>query len=201
MGDSPKKTWKASLSGDFVLNFPIYVGCSYGLFTKSGELGQTFWPPHPLPIPDKERYELKRQWDVWWNAIVMYKSQSKGQGFRYSPGMGLADQQFSDLEGDLLRQACVDNWPAFNRWWNMPAGGQIAMYYWESVPRIERYMQKLEQLHGSLKSSLSLVVDLIYTGLDAPIEPEEGYLIIPVDGPYLLKEEWWLKMLSRYFSD
>ncbi|WP_433944473.1 hypothetical protein [Paenibacillus sp. SN-8-1] len=193
--------WVIGLSGEYMLNFPIYVGCMYGLFTESGEGHQRFWPAPKDPVmEEKDKLVLKQQWDKWWDRLVMLLANNYAiRSHQLGPGIGLAERHFSDIEGDLLRQCCIDSWPAFIEWWNMPAGGQMAMYYWEGFPRVNKYVEEYERMVGRKIKPFSLSVNLVYAGITAPIEPVTDYIIMPIDGPYLISKDWWLERFKQRY--
>ncbi|MNU68651.1 hypothetical protein D3C71_580230 [compost metagenome] len=193
--------WIIGLSGEYKLNFPIYVGCVYGLFVESGEEHQRLWPaPKDLVMEDKDKRALKEQWDQWWNRVVMLLANNyANKSYELGPGIGIPENHFDDIEGNLLRQCCIDSWPAFVEWWNMPAGGQVAMYYWENFPRVNKYVEEYEQLAGRKIKPFSMSVNLVYTGITAPIEPVNGYIIMPIDGPYLITKDWWLERFKQRY--
>ncbi|RUT33419.1 hypothetical protein EJP77_07155 [Paenibacillus zeisoli] len=198
--ESPS-SWTIGLSGEYILNFPIYVGCVYGLFIGSGEGHQRLWPaPKALVMDDIDKLALKQQWDQWWNQVVMLlANRFRNKSDRPNLGMGLAEYHFSDIDGELLRQCCMDSWPAFVHWWNSPAGGQVAMYYWEGFPKVERYVEEYEELVGRKVKPFALSVNLIYTGIPAPMEPVPDYIIMPIDGSFLLNKDWWLDRFKQRY--
>lgn len=193
--------WTIGLSGEYILNFPIYVGCVYGLFVDSGKEHQRLWPtPKDPGLGEKDKLDLKEQWDQWWNQVVMLLASSyRNKTDRPVLGIGLAEYHFSDIDGELLRQCCMDSWPAFEHWWNSPAGGQVAMYYWENFPKVNRYVEEYEELAGRKVKPFVLSVNLVYTGIAAPLEPVEGYIIMPIDGPYLGSKDWWLDRFKQRY--
>lgn len=47
-----------------------------------------------------------------------------------------------------VKDMLINMWPSFINWWNMPAGGQTAMNYWEVKPDLIAFVQEFKNLAG-----------------------------------------------------
>lgn len=184
--------WHISISGDYGLNFAAYVGCSLGALR--GPEGQHLWPlssaVHPLPVSDPLILSYKQ----WWEGLVQYKAeciQAGKHAFLHQP------PGFADIADAALREYCAGQWPAFIEWWNMEAGGQIAMQYWEGAPDIYNYINEFELQTGRGVGAFTLQIDLVY-GIAEPVKPLKGYLVVPPGYKHLVNRQWWLTLLHEY---
>ncbi|MEC0368604.1 hypothetical protein [Paenibacillus chibensis] len=179
-------SWRVCLSGDTDLNFLIYTATAYGLFDEKDSV----WPPARLfEVSAAVVDELKVQWASRWNQTMEYRAHGSQGGSVFVP-------PFEKVEQPELREALIQAFPSFIRWWQMPAGGQNAMYAWEDKPNISSYVRELETELGRDHLSFCLNVDLVYGGIREPIEIGEEYMVMPIRGEYMLNKEWWKKKLA-----
>lgn len=184
------ESWTVRITSDLELNFLIYVACSFGLF-ESGTRDMDNWSTERILMDEHEIQNLKVQWNSCWNQSIIKKLDTK-------TGV-LGFPNFKTIEYSELRMVCSRVWKSFIIWWNMPAGGQCAMYYWEDKPDILKYVQEYENQVGRRIKTFHLNIDLIYTGFDKPIEVNDEYIIMPVRSEYLLKPDWWVRRFKERY--
>ncbi|MFC4777922.1 hypothetical protein ACFO9Q_14070 [Paenibacillus sp. GCM10023252] len=188
------QSWNVWTSGDEVLNFCIYVGCAYGVFESHDRNRYSCWPNQSLLRAEDDLMTIKQNWHQWWTKVVAMKADRVVRK-QYPASPALVAPYFT-AECPILRACCERAWEPFQQWWYMPAGGQSAIYYWESAPHIPSYISEFEREMGRKSKPFQLQIDLVYTGLNNPIEPAPNYIIFPV-GPLLIDKEWWMERLRR----
>jgi hypothetical protein len=187
-------TWTIRIGGDYILNFLIYVGSSLRIL--QGPQGQHIWP-YPLHGEgEKDNQKLREPWDIWWNQAVKQKMAHE----RGERGTFMSDPPyFHDIPDTRLREFCIRVWPVYIHWWNMPAGGQHAMNYWENFPKVQEYVEEFERKARRAIKPFSLHIELIYAGFEEPIEPASDFVIMPLQSKFLMEKDWWLKrFIERY---
>ncbi len=185
----PRNDWRVCLSGEMDLNFMIYTATAYGLFAEKDSI----WPPEKLfekPVSFVEK--LQTQWNAWWNQILKDKAQGLRDGF---PMIAVVPP-FEKVEQPELREALLQSWPSFHRWWRMSAGGHNAMFSWEDRPNIDSYIYEVKKELGREYLSFRINMDLVYGGIPEPIEVGEDYMVVPVHTNYILNKDWWKQILA-----
>jgi hypothetical protein len=209
---SDPDSWSVCISSDVKLNFLVYVARAYSIcdeyFDKHGA-----WPDRQVVLPEQLHQELEAQWNDFWEGSIQRKAEAKflqnaaSKSQTPDPAVShtlfahlnhscaspfvLEPPHFAAIEHQGLREALAAQWPCFIQWWNMPAGGQAAMHYWEGKPDIIRYVQEFEMEVGRRIQPFHLNVDLIYNGPTKPIEVTDEYVIMPIRTDYLMKKHWW----------
>lgn len=77
----------------------------------------------------------------------------------------------------------------------MPAGGNTAMFFWESSDQVGQYVREFEQQANRRARPFRLKVDLVYTGLDHLIEVSDEYVIMPLRSPHE-NRSWWTQKIN-----
>lgn len=205
---SDPNSWSVCVSSDVELNFLVYVARAYSIcdeyFDKHGA-----WPNRQVSLPDQLHQELETQWHDFWNGSIQQKAEAKIQqraalksrskdqievahlNHNHVSPFVLDQPYFEAIQQQELREALIEQWPSFIQWWNMPAGGQAAMHYWEHIPDLIRYVREFEIEAGRPIQSFHLDVELIYNGPYKPIEVTDEYVIMPIRTAYLMKPDWW----------
>lgn len=189
-----KNSWSVCLSGDFDLNFLMFVASAHGLLTE--EFEESTWPSSQFLSAGQSNQRFNEQWKELWNQSIYKKGllKEKNQG-----SIVLDPPNFLTIKEEEVKAVLINLWPSFNRWWNMPAGGQIAMNYWEAKPDIMAFVQEFESHVGREIKSFNLHVELVYTGLKEPIEVNKQYIIMPIKAEYLLKKDWWITRFKEHY--
>ncbi|PZT53234.1 hypothetical protein [Paenibacillus silvae] len=209
---SASNSWTVCVSSDVELNFLVYVARAYSIcdeyFDKHGA-----WPNRQVSLSDQLHHELETQWQDFWNGSIQLKAEAKIQqkaalesqapdlavshpmcaqlNHNHVSPFVLDQPYFEAIQHRGLREALAAQWPSFIQWWNMPAGGQAAMQYWEHIPDLIRYVREFEIEAGRPIQSFHLDVELIYNGPCKPIEVTDEYVIMPIRTDYLMKPDWW----------
>ncbi|MGG3455557.1 hypothetical protein [Paenibacillus rhizolycopersici] len=186
-------SWSITISGEFDLNFLMYVASINGLLSEEFEEGT--WPSKQFLSAVQSNPKCKEQWKEIWNKSIYQKGLLKANNQGH---IILDPPDFSTINGEI-KAVLVQMWPSFISWWNMPAGGQTAMHYWESIPDIMSFVQEFERQVGREIRPFQLHIDLVYTGLKKPIEVNEHYIIMPIKTEYLLKKDWWIKKFKENY--
>lgn len=187
-------TWTICFSGDYDLNFLMFVASAHGLLTD--EFGEDTWPGSQFSSGGRSNEKFKGQWNELWKQCIYKKGLIKS-GIQRS--LILDPPEFSMITDKNVRAVLIHMWPSFIKWWNMPAGGQAAMNYWEGAPNLLSYVQEFESQIGRKIKPFKLDIDLVYTGLREPIEVNEQYMIMPVKIDYLLNRDWWMKRFEERY--
>jgi len=183
-----EQAWQVRITSDMELNFLIYVACYYGLLIEGNEL----WPDPAVQLEDDQRKELNTSWRQFWDESLLTKA-------KHPHSYMLSPPHFNTIDCSLLRDSFDSAWPSFIRWWLMPAGGQLALNYWESQPFVTAYVQEFEREAGRPIRPFKLVVDLVYAGISEPVEVSDDYVIMPVSSKYLMKKDWWLRRFKERY--
>ncbi|HBU81617.1 MAG TPA: hypothetical protein DEF35_08250 [Paenibacillus sp.] len=187
-------SWTICISGEYDLNFLMFVASACGLLTDEFEEG--VWPEsQPLNV-EQSNEKFKEQWKELWNQSISKKGERKRGNHQ---NLIIDPPDFSMIKEENLKAVLINMWPSFIKWWNMPAGGQMAMHYWEANPDLLTFVQEFESQVGREIKPFRLDVDLVYTGLREPIEVNEQFIIMPIKSEYLLKKDWWIKRFKEYY--
>ena len=176
------------------MNFLMYVASAHGLLAD--EFGEGTWPTSQSSNGGQSNEKFKAQWKELWNQSIYKKGLLKSGRQK---NLILDPPDFSMIRENDVRNVLINMWPSFIQWWNMPAGGQIAMHYWEGAPDLLSFVQEFESQVGRKIKPFKLDIDLIYTGLREPIEVNEQFMILPIKTEYLLKKDWWIKRFEEHF--
>lgn len=177
------------------LNFAMYVAFSFDILPKDSIFStEQGWTAHHRKISNKKEYDmLVSQWRHWWGELVKFKS-SNGLKPPYSKYYS-SDGTFEVIDSPL-RLRCIEAWPSFFEWWNMPAGGQQGTLYWD---RIDEFSHLINKVKESGISTGPLVVDYIYAGLEDILEITPRYVIMSIHKPQntVYNDTWWLNKIKR----
>ncbi|MBD8497255.1 hypothetical protein [Paenibacillus arenosi] len=187
-------SWSVCISGDYDLNFLMFVGSAHGLLTEG--FGGAVWPTGQFLHAGRSNEKLKEQWIELWNQIIYKKGILKRENQKY---LILDPPKFSMIREEEVKAVLINMWPSFISWWNMPAGGQIALHYWEAKPDIIAFVEEFESQVGSEIKPFKLDIDLVYTGLREPIEVNQQFILMPIKAEYLLEKNWWIKRFNDHY--
>ncbi|MEC0129147.1 hypothetical protein [Paenibacillus pabuli] len=187
-------SWTICISGEYDLNFLMFVASACGLLTDEFEEG--VWPNSQFLNVEQSNEKFKEQWKELWNQSISKKGERKRGNHQ---NLIIDPPHFSMIREEDLKAVLIKMWPSFIKWWNMPAGGQIAMHYWEAKPDLLAFVQEFESQVGRKIKPFRLDVDLVYTGLNEPIEVNEQFIIMPIKSEYLMKRDWWIKRFKEYY--
>ncbi|MFS0870371.1 hypothetical protein [Paenibacillus xylanilyticus] len=176
------------------MNFLMFVASAHGLLTEEFEEGT--WPTSQSLNGERSNEKFKEQWKELWEQCI-YKKGLRKRGDMKS--LLMDPPEFSMIREKDVRTVLINMWPSFIKWWNMPAGGQIAMHYWEGAPDLLAFVQEFESHVGRKIKPFKLDIDLVYTGLREPIEVNEQFMIMPIKTEYLLKRDWWIKRFKEHY--
>ncbi|WP_146752112.1 MULTISPECIES: hypothetical protein [Paenibacillus] len=187
-------SWTICISGEYDLNFIMYVASAHGLLTDGFD--DAAWPNSKSLNVEQSNEKFKEQWKELWNESI-YKKGERRKGKHQN--LIIDPPDFSMIREGDLKAVLINMWPSFIKWWNMPAGGQIAMHYWEAQPDLLAFVQEFESQVGRKINPFRLDVDLVYTGLKAPIEVNEQFIVMPIKLEYLWKKDWWIERFKDYY--
>lgn len=209
-------SWSVCISSDVELNFLVYVARAYGICNTYFHEHST-WPDRQVVLADELHREFETKWQDFWKGSIQQKAEAKIRQTAVSKFRSQAQVKFADLnhnhispfvlnqpefetvEHDGWRNALIEQWPSFIQWWNMPAGGQAAMHYWEGKPDFIRYVREFEMETDRRIQPFHMNVDLIYNGPHEPIEVADDYLIMPIRTEYLMKKDWWAERFREKY--
>lgn len=191
--------WVLHLDSPESLNFAMYIGCSYGLLNnEKGE--NNLWPEKVKTLETDIFNVLQREWKVWWCKLIeeRYCEIQNIQNRIFKKGMFNPPYSFS---GDIsiLDKFCCEIYPSFFKWWEMPAGGKMGLHSFESMysNMISKHIKKYEGQIGRNVNPFRLYIDLVYTGLNGPIEEYTDFIIITPLQLTKLDELWWFEKLYK----
>lgn len=187
-------SWSICMSGEYDLNFLMYVASVHGLLTE--EFEESTWPSSQFSSVGRSNQKLQEQWKKLWNQSIYKKGLLKRSNQRY---LVLDPPDFSMIREEDVKDMLINMWPSFINWWSMPAGGQTAMNYWEAKPDLIAFVQEFENQAGREIKPFNLHVDLLYTGLKEPIEVNNQFIIMPMKTEYLLKKDWWINRFKEHY--
>ncbi|MDP9701511.1 hypothetical protein J2T16_004453 [Paenibacillus intestini] len=208
--------WSVCISSDVELNFLVYVARAYGI-CNTYFIEHSAWPDRKVVLADELHLEFETQWQDFWKNSIQQKAEAKIRQIAVSNFRSQAQVKFAYLnhnhispfvlnppqletvEHDGWRNALIALWPSFIQWWNMPAGGQAAMHYWEGKPDVIRYVREFEVETGRTIHPFHMNVELIYNGPHEPIEVADDYLIMPIRTEYLMKKDWWAERFREKY--
>ncbi|MGO4530440.1 hypothetical protein AB4Z30_15265 [Paenibacillus sp. 2TAF8] len=209
-------SWSVCISSDVELNFLVYVARAYGICNTYFHDHST-WPDRQVVLADELHREFETKWQDFWKGSIQQKAEAKIRqtavsnfpsqaqvkfkhlNHNYVSPFVFNPPQFEAIEHQGLRDALIAQWPSFIQWWNMPAGGKAAMYYWEGKPDVIRYVREFEMETGRTIHPFHMNVELIYNGPHEPIEVADDYLIMPIRTEYLMKKDWWAERFREKY--
>lgn len=151
----------------------------------------------------EEQHSTKAEAKIRQTAVSKFRSQAQVKfadlNHNYVSPFVLSPPHFEAIEHQGLRDALSAQWPCFIQWWNMPAGGQAAMNYWEGIPDVIRYVREFEMETGRTIHPFHMNVELIYNGPHEPIEIADDYLIMPIRTEYLMSKDWWVERFREKY--
>ncbi|WP_020616425.1 hypothetical protein [Paenibacillus daejeonensis] len=170
------------------MNFLMYVGSAYGLLSEA--FAEEAWPKLRNPEQVEDYAQLRNQWEEFWEQSTYVKANAKREN---RDELIIDPPEFSRITQPDLKAALITLWPSFSAWWNMPAGGQVAMQYWDNQMDVLTIAQQYEAQVGRPMKPFQLHIDLVYTGLREPLEVNEQFVIMPLGTRFIMNNEWWMQ--------
>ncbi len=193
MNSRDRHSWSVCVSSDDILNFIVYIGCSYGLIDEKKYAGkEILWPPKFLNTEaDSE------QWEKWFEEIVRIKAEKIKGGRPNTAYEEYMPPEFSSVGCPVLKECCRNSWPKFYEWWSMMAGGRNATNFVEQLGsgKIGEYVNEVERKLGREVKPFSLNIDLVYTGINEVMDINDQFVIAPLNPIITLDKAWWIKKL------
>ena len=192
-------SWNVIISSDDILNFIVYIGCTYGLIDNKKYSGkESLWPPRSLDT--EANIEQWEQWEEWFKEIVRLKVERINAGKHPNTiSEEFTPPEFSNVKCHLLKEYCKEAWPKFQEWWYMMAGGKNALAFIEKIVgnKIFDYVNEVEGMLGRKLKPFKLYIDLLYTGVNETIDINinNQYIIITSNPISNFDKEWWVKKL------
>ncbi|UFT98408.1 hypothetical protein KO561_14540 [Radiobacillus kanasensis] len=184
-------TWSVTTQGVEQLNFAVYVACTYELIPDQKPFSSIHnWSSvNPSKsLTEKEMVVLTNYWLRWWELLVSERAKIGSHAEFYKP-------DYFDSLAPELGEICKELWQAFRKWWEMPAGGSMAMSFWESLDPVGKYVAEFEKEIGRKAKPFRLNVDLVYAGFEDVYEVTDDYVIMPLRSPNKNKT-WWMKKIK-----
>lgn len=142
-----------------------------------------------VTLSQNDRLLIVDQWSRWWAQLVSARETSQRRPLVYDPS------HFKLLDNEL-GNVCRQTWQPFREWWQMPAGGHVAMMFWESAEPVQQYVREFEEEAGRKAKPFRLEVDYVYAGLDNVLEVNVNYAIIPAHSPREHRS-WWKQKIRE----
>lgn len=203
MYEGNNESWSIFTSKDDLLNFVIFTGCMYNLIDgKNFDEENERWPTNILisKLDDLHLEKLKIQWSEWFNNVINEKISNANLDEMCSFIEEKYDvNNFSQLKYVELRECCKNAYPHFVDWWNMQAGGRVALSFYEFIGnnKISEYISELECKLNKKSKPFKLYLDMVYTGVPKVLDINDEYIIVTPNGYLDLSREWWINKLSK----
>lgn len=106
---------------------------------------------------------------------------------------------FLELEYIELRECCKKSYPFFIEWWNMQAGGNAAISFYEIIgnDKFCNYIEELECKLNKKAKIFNLYIDIVYTGVPDVLDVDDEYIIVTPNGYISLDKKWWMDKLIK----
>ncbi|MEG1009480.1 MAG: hypothetical protein RSF67_06700, partial [Clostridia bacterium] len=198
---SNDESWVIRTYINELLNFIIFTGCMFNLIDDENfdEYNKP-WPNNLFNsnLDSIDTDTLKSQWRLWLNEVIDERYNNIDLCTIYSLVNEKYDiSNFSQLEHIELRECCKKAYPHFNEWWNMQAGGSIAMSFYEMIGNNElsEYVRELECKVNRKAKPFKLYLDIVYTGVPNVLDVNDEYAVITSYGYFNLSKSWWINKL------
>ncbi|WP_158012797.1 hypothetical protein [Paraclostridium sordellii] len=198
-------SWSIIVVTDELLNFIIFMGCMYDLigienFDKENEQ----WPTDVREIsPNHNIDNLRIQWKNWFSDILKMKSKKVKFG-EVELNNILVElmydiDSFKELDYKELREYCIESYPIFMKWWNMPAGGKNALEFHELIEstKVHECIMSIENKIKRKSKPFKLHVDVVYTGVPTVLDFSDNYIVITPNGHVAFNKNWWMRKLKK----
>ncbi|MCM3625621.1 hypothetical protein HN020_11340 [Brevibacillus borstelensis] len=186
-------SWQISMDIPETLNFAIFVGYALGILPeKVLKDNDKAWPEKKFTIKDSYQLEeIRVSWGKWWTLLLQARQD------RSTPR--LKRPHTEGITSDKFKQLCEEIWPDFYKWWNMPAGGHIAMMSYTTMGRkeIRTLIREFEEQVKRPVQPFSLKIDLVYAGLEDVVEVSSNYAVMSINPPPYYNTGWWSKKISE----
>lgn len=184
-------SWQITMDIPETLNFAIFVGFALELLPeKVMEDKDRAWPEKKYTVNEYGSLnDLKGAWNEWWQLLIKERQEQRIQRLERPHTSGIKSEPLKKLSDEL--------WKDFHKWWVMPAGGQMAMMSFTTMGRkeIRKVISEKEEQIGRTIHPFSLNIDLVYAGLESPLEVDLNYAVMSVNPPPYLNKEWWIRKL------
>lgn len=100
-----------------------------------------------------------------------------------------------------LRECCKKSYPYFIEWWNMQAGGNTAISFYEIIVgnKFCDYVEELECKLNKKTKPFNLNLDIVYTGVPNILDVSDEYMVLTPNGYINLSKDWWMKKLTKLY--
>ncbi|SCI68558.1 Uncharacterised protein [uncultured Clostridium sp.] len=203
INNDTNKSWAIRTSTDELLNFIIFTGCMYNLIDdKYFNESNRPWPTSILNSDYKNlnNDKLKSQWKLWFNSVIDKKSNNINPNKMCTLITQIYNvNDFLELEYIELRECCKKSYPFFIEWWNMQAGGNAAISFYEIIgsDKFCNYIEELECKLNKKAKVFNLYIDIVYTGVPDVLDVNDEYIIVTPNGYISLDKKWWIDKLIK----
>ena len=203
INNDTNKSWAIRTSTDELLNFIIFTGCMYNLIDdKHFNESNRPWPTSILNSDCKNlnNDKLKSQWKLWFNSVIDKKSNNINPNKMCTLITQIYNvNDFLELEYIELRECCKKSYPFFIEWWNMQAGGNAAISFYEIIggDKFCNYIEELECKLNKKAKVFNLYIDIVYTGVPDVLDVNDEYIIVTPNGYISLDKKWWIDKLIK----
>lgn len=203
INNDTNKSWAIRTSTDELLNFIIFTGCMYNLIDdKHFNESNRPWPTSILNSDYKNlnNDKLKSQWKLWFNSVIDKKSNNINPNKMCTLINEIYNvNDFLELEYIELRECCKKSYPFFIEWWNMQAGGNAAISFYEIIggDKLCNYIEELECKLNKKAKIFNLYIDIVYTGVPDVLDVNDEYIIVTPNGYISLDKKWWIDKLIK----
>ncbi|MBC8632101.1 hypothetical protein H8697_10375 [[Eubacterium] tenue] len=203
INNDTNKSWAIRTSTDELLNFIIFTGCMYNLIDdKYFNESNRSWPTSILNSDCKNlnNDKLKSQWKLWFNSVIDKKSNNINPNKMCTLINEIYNvDDFLELEYIELRECCKKSYPFFIEWWNMQAGGNAAISFYEIIgsDKFCNYIEELECKLNKKAKIFNLYIDIVYTGVPDVLDVNDEYIIVTPNGYISLDKKWWMDKLIK----
>lgn len=173
-------SWRIGVGASCFLNPPLFIREVCGLSAPDEPWrGATPWPPAYLAdqLTPAERAAARQAWPHWWaDMLALACAESACRRAEHGPlpdrRQRLDPPDFGSLEAHReLRKACQVAWGPYWQWWQMPAGGRMALEagfeQWHGRNgTVQRVVKQFERRHGRRARSFALDIELVYPQTD-----------------------------------
>lgn len=197
------ESWAIRTYTDDLLNFIIFTGCMYNLIDDENfDESNILWPTNLLnsDFENLNINKLKSQWKLWFNKAI----EERCSNINFNKMCTFVDEiyntsDFLELEYTELRECCKKSYPHFNEWWNMQAGGKIAISFYEIIggSKFGDYIEELEYKLNKKAKPFNLYIDIVYTGVPNVLDVNDEYIVVTPNGYINLSKDWWMKKLIK----
>ena len=203
INEEANKSWAIRTYTDELLNFIIFTGCMYNLIDDENfDESNTPWPTK-LSNSDFENLhinKLKSQWKLWFNDVI----EERCNNINLDKMCVFVNEiyninNFLELEYTELRECCKKSYPHFIDWWDMQAGGQSAISFYEIMggSKFCDYIEELECKLNKKAKPFNLYIDIVYTGVPNVLDINDKYIVVTPNGYLNLTKDWWMKKLIK----